>query len=485
MTKIKVFDFSYFPLRFKNPIFLDVKTNNNQTRVDQVQRKHTNKILPITVTFPNDKIQFVRITHLMATMYFKEIRVINSSLRHLELSYFETDVFPILTFGGFNSLKHLDLSGISSDITIGVGKIPLLIHLQTLIIKDAKLYNVLQTNMTTFSFCPNIVNLDISHNYILKIKSLGELRNLKLLNLSHNLLDNVPNIVSKLENIEELDLSHNQITNIGKQTLDWMDIQHSRLGTFKLYLSDNPLICSCQTITFLRWILSTNVKLDKNGNFSCWVASRNEMNYTRNIAEDIHHYFIKCESAVWLKLGVTLMVSVLSSLICITLLYNFRWRIIFFFFRNSRRFAEKGLELTFDYDVYVSYSDDCVRFVKELQGKIENEWGFKICIEDRDFIIGESIATERATSINKCRHIIFVVSPSTVENEWSRFEIERAKYEKFSKNLQKIVVITKDIALDNIPVEFSMIWKDVLLIQWPVEKDEVQMAWQTLRLWFF
>ncbi|CAG2244849.1 LRRC4 [Mytilus edulis] len=211
-------------MRFKNPILLDVITINNQTRVEQVQRKHTNKILPITVTLPNDKIQFVRITHLMATMYFKEIRVINSSLRHLELSYFESDVFPILTFEGYN-------------------------------------------------------------NY-------------------------------------------------------------------------------------------------------------------------------------------------------------------------------------------------CVCFVKELQGKIENVWGFKICIEDRDFIIGESIATERATSINKCRHIIFIVSPSTVENEWSRFEIERAKYEKFSKNLQTIVVITKGIALDNIPVSFSIIWKDVLLIQWPVEKDEVQMAWK-------
>ncbi|VDI07770.1 Hypothetical predicted protein, partial [Mytilus galloprovincialis] len=120
-----------------------------------------------------------------------------------------------------------------------------------------------------------------------------------------------------------------------------------------------------------------------------------------------------------------------------------------------------------------------------LQKKVEDEWGFKICFEDRDFVAGESIATERATAIHRCRHVIFLVSPSIVENEWTRFEIERAKYEKFSKNLQKIVVITRDISLDNIPVEFSSIWKDVLLIQWPIKKDEVQMAWQKLRLWFF
>ncbi|CAC5366386.1 unnamed protein product [Mytilus coruscus] len=385
MTNIEIFDFSYFPLRFKNPIFLDVITNNNHTRVEQVQSKWTKKIIPITVTLPNKKIWFVRITHLMASNSFRELKVTNSSLRHLELSYFETDIFPVITMKGFNSLEHLDLSGISSDITIGVGKVPLLIHLRTLILKETKLYNVLQTNTTVFSFCPNIMNLDISHNYIWKIKTLGQLRNLKQLNLSHNLLDNFPKSVTKLENIAELDLSHNQLTTVGKKTLDWIDTQHKKLGTFKLYLSDNPLICSCGTTVFLRWILKTKVKLDNN----------------------------------------------------------------------------------------------------ELQEKIENEWGFKICIEDRDFILGESIATERATFINRCRHIIFVVSPSIIENEWSRFEIERAKYEKFSKNLQKIVVITRDIALDNIPVEFSIIWKDVLLIQWPVEKDEVQMAWQKLRLWFF
>ncbi|CAG2244848.1 unnamed protein product [Mytilus edulis] len=388
---------------------------------------------------------------------------------------------------GFNSLEHLDLSGISSDITIGMGRIPHLIHLKTLILKETNLYNLLQTNTTAFKFCPNIMILDISHNYIWNIKTLGQLHNLRLLNLSHNLLDNVPMVVTKFENIAELDLSHNQFTTIGKKTLDWIHTQHEKIGTFKLFLNDNPFICSCSTTAFLRWILTTKVKLDNNGNYSCWVAvdSRNHINYTKNIAEDFHNYFVNCDPILWIRLGISLLVSVLSSLICITLLYNFRWRIIFFFFRNLRRFAEKGLNLTFDYDVYVSYSDDCVCFVKEVQQKIENEWGFKICIEDRDFIVGESIATERATSINKCRHIVFVVSPSTAENEWSRFEIERAKYEKFSQNLQKIVVITKDIALENIPVEFSIIWKDVLLIQWPVEKDEVQMAWQKLRLWFF
>ncbi|CAC5394175.1 unnamed protein product [Mytilus coruscus] len=484
MTNLKLFDFSYFPLRFKNAIFLDVVIENNHTTIQRLEDRQRLERINITIMIPK-QIQFIRITHLMGRHDLREIQALNSSHRHFEVSYFETDDFPIFTFEGFNSLEHLDLSGIRSDITIGAGKIPFLIHLKTLILKETKLYYILETNTSILSFCPNIRNLDISYNYMWKIDSLGKLPYLKHLNLSHNLLDTVPDVVTIFDSLTELDLSHNQLTTIQIKIRNWIDTQHNKIGTFKLYLSNNPLICSCNTKTFLSWILKTKVNLDKNGNYSCWISSIKKINYTKNVAEDFHHYFVDCDTTVWIKLGISLLVSVLSSLICITLLYNFRWRIIFFFFRNFRRFAEKGLELTFDYDVYVSYSDDCISFVKELQKKVEDDWGFKICFEDRDFVVGESIATERASFIHRCRHVIFLVSPSIVENEWTRFEIERAKYEKFSKNLQKIVVITRDIPLDDIPVEFSTIWKDVLLIQWPVEQDELQMAWQKLRLWFF
>ncbi|CAG2188442.1 unnamed protein product [Mytilus edulis] len=121
MQKIKMIDFSYFPLRFKTPVFLDVVRVNNHTIIHKLQYQGRWGVKNITVTFPN-QIQVLRLTHIMANNGFREIKIINSSLRHLEVSYFETDVFPIITSEGFNSLEHLDLSGIGSDITIGAGK---------------------------------------------------------------------------------------------------------------------------------------------------------------------------------------------------------------------------------------------------------------------------------------------------------------------------------------------------------------------------
>ncbi|XP_052099166.1 toll-like receptor 3 isoform X2 [Mytilus californianus] len=226
MTNIKMFDFSYFPLRFKNPVFLDIVTKNNHTTIERLEYKGRLEIQDITVTVPN-QMQFVRIAHVMGRNGFREIKVINSSLRQLEVSYFETDVFPILTVEGFNRLEHLDLSGISSDITIGAGKIPLLIHLKTLILKETKLYLVLQTNSSISSLCPNIKNLDISYNYMWKMNSLWQLPHLTQLNLSYNLFDDVPDVVTKFDSLTDLDLSHNQLTTIRKNILSWIDTQHT------------------------------------------------------------------------------------------------------------------------------------------------------------------------------------------------------------------------------------------------------------------
>ena len=72
-----------------------------------------------------------------------------------------------------------------------------------------------------------------------------------------------------------------------------------------------------------------------------------------------------------------------------------------------------------------------------------------------------------------------------MHNEWSRYEIERAKYEKFTKDLQKIVVIAKEVTSAQVPKELVDIWKDVYLIEWPNSEDEIRDVWKKLRLWFF
>ncbi|CAG2205405.1 unnamed protein product [Mytilus edulis] len=484
MKNIKIFDYSYVPLRFSNPVYLNVYTkDHHQSLVEEREESVNANIIPV-ILLPS-QIEYFRTTHIMGVNGIKKIVLFMSRLRHFEISYIDTYIFPEVSIVGNNHIQYLDISGISSVIT--VGKFPVLKHLKSLIMKESKLYEVLRTTKTIFKWFPNIRTLDISYNFILNIPidGLGELRLLKHLNLSHNMLNSVPEVLVSFESLIELDLSYNLLTTLQKSIRDWIDKQYEKQGTFRVYLDKNSFICSCDTKDFILWISKHKVILDQKGNYTCWTPiSNGRTNYTGNIIDEFQDYFVECGDTLWLKIGSSLLGSLIFIIICVTFVYNLRRRIIFWFYRTLRRMQEKAINVNFEYDVYVSYSDDGTQFVKKLTDTMEN-CGLKICCEDRDFLVGESIADERARSIHISRNIIFLVTPSIVLNEWSRFEIERAKFEKLSKELQKIIVITQGISLDEIPVEFATIWNQVNLIVWPNEEEEIAISWKKLLFGYF
>ncbi|XP_076077987.1 toll-like receptor 4 [Mytilus galloprovincialis] len=484
MRNLKLFDYSYMPIQFNNPVYLNVYTKgNNQSLIEEREDGGGVNIIPVII--PPSQIEYFRITHIMGVNGIKKIILFKSRLRHFEISYVDTYIFPEISIVGNNHIQYLDISGINSVITIG--KFPVLKHLRSLIMKESKMYDVLRTNKTILKWFPNIRTLDISYNFIWNIPSdgLGELRLLNHLNLSHNMLESVPEVLLSFKSITELDVSYNLLTTLKRSIRNWIDKQYQKHGQFRLYLNKNSFICSCDTKDFILWISKNKAILDQNGNYTCLVPKDNgRTNYTENIVNSYQEYFVECDDKIWLKIGSSLLASLIFIIICATLCYNLRRRIIFWFYRTLRRMQEEAINVNFEYDVYVSYSDDGTQFVKELTGTMEN-CGLKICCEDRDFEAGVPIADEKARSIHLSRHIIFLVTPSIVQNEWSRFEIERAKFEKLSKELQKIIVITQGISLDEIPVEFATIWNKVNLIVWPNEEDEIAVAWKKLLLWLF
>lgn len=480
--QLKLVDYSYIPIAYNEPLFLDIN-GNNYRKVLGVDRYYGSKIIPF-VRLPSH-LEYVRFSHIMAATGMKEIVLANSSLRHLDISNFKTYVFPKFTFEGTNNLTYLDISGISAETTIG--KFPVLQHLESLVMKNAQLYKLLWNNTNIFKWAPNLQSLDLSYNYIWRIQdaTLGNLPYLRNLNLSHNMFNVIPKVLMTFKFLAYLDLSINQLTNIPKYIRDWVDLQQEK-RQFNFFLNKNPYICSCDTIDFLFWTSKTKVKLDRNGNYLCWIPIKNgKSRYMHNILKFFRDYFGECKAKMWLQIGTGLLSFTICALLISTLVYNFRWRIIFFFYRTFRRFVERRLDVMFKYDVYVSYSDDCEAFLKLLSGVIEEDWGFKMCCQDRDFTVGAPSADERVKHIHCSRDIIFLVTPSFNDNEWIHFEIERAKYEKITKYLQKIVVITKGISLADIQSEFATIWQEVLFIEWPTEEEEKAKAWQKLKLWLF
>lgn len=105
------------------------------------------------------------------------------------------------------------------------------------------------------SQCLSLTEIDLKHNKLEKIDGIGELFNLKKLNISHNNIKNIA--LNSLMSIEELNLSNNSINNL--EDIDWSVMSHLT----SLDLSNNN-IDNLDDIDWTQLNNLTNLKLDGN-----------------------------------------------------------------------------------------------------------------------------------------------------------------------------------------------------------------------------
>ncbi|VDI04164.1 Hypothetical predicted protein [Mytilus galloprovincialis] len=136
------------------------------------------------------------------------------------------------------------------------------------------------------------------------------------------------------------------------------------------------------------------------------------------------------------------------------------------------------------YDAYVSYEERSVLWIQKcLLPKIEEEWGLKVCLHDRDLLPGDITADAKAESIQQSRHVVFIITEHFTEGKWGRFEIDRAKYEKYTTNLRKIIVILQNIRIEDIPDEIVNISNDVCFIEMALDENEIINSTDNQRDW--
>ncbi|CAG2196863.1 unnamed protein product [Mytilus edulis] len=289
----------------------------------------------------------------------------------------------------------------------------------------------------------------------------------------------IPEQLNTHTNIKVLDVRKNLLTTINSLIRNWADQMHEIHG-MTLYLDGNAFICNCDNLDFIRWIHTTKVDLDSRS-YKCQL-SNGSVTDTLTAYNSFSELFADCKSTMWLTFASTLL-STCITISLLLLLYSKRWKIAFSIYGVIRRTIEKKIRKTYQYDVYMSYEGEIVIWIKDvLAPKLEDEWGLTMCIKDRDFLIGESLLDTEAECIKNSRYIIFLITPEFKSSRDCLFELDRAKYEKVTKNLDKIIVITKDIIVTDIPYEFSYIWNYAYVVQWPKEEEDLNDTWRRLEM---
>ncbi|CAC5395113.1 unnamed protein product [Mytilus coruscus] len=448
---------------------------------------YTDRTLTNTTFYLPPKLEYLRFSHVMASSQLLSVIIRNTlSLKFLDLSYVSFKEFPDIFMPEGNVIEHLDFSGIDSRLYVDKGVTKLMGEVKTLLVRDAKLDLTLRERKNVFKYLRNrTIEIDISHNHLWALpKTFRVMSNLEHIDLSYNSFRHFPKALTSIYNLKKVDLRFNRLLTLDKKVTQWAD-DVCKTHNFSLLFAGNEFACSCENRHFLRWLTQTKVLLDKDGHYHCRFPNGTRTNIT-DVMEQFHDTFSDCDAIAWLRIGVICIVSSFVIICLSAVLYQFRWRMAYFFYRKLKmNYVIESEDVEFRYDIFVAYASDCCEWLKgSLIPILEQDWKLNVCVKDRDFPVGEDRADTVINSMRNSKFIIFIITPEFIKRKWGKFEIEMAKYEMFEHRKQKrIIVIMKDgTSKEDVPIEFSLIWKDVIMIEWPSDDINTENVWYDLKL---
>ncbi|XP_070574191.1 uncharacterized protein [Ptychodera flava] len=190
-----------------------------------------------------------------------------------------------------------------------------------------------------------------------------------------------------------------------------------------------------------------------------------------------------------LSLPVISVLAVLAFLVCVLCVigpylgYKYRHEIQTIIAEKFRPYEDDDGR---SYDAFVSVkgdTDDEIFVYRTLLPTLEKQYGFKLCLHHRDFLIGEAIVENIITAIKDSRRTILVLSPAFVESEWCDYEVLMAHKEMVGLRQKLIPLMFEDIGhMTGLRPSLQAILNTITYIEWPKEGGERDMEkfWKRL-----
>ena len=356
-----------------------------------------------------------------------------------------------------SSLQSLDLSENDIMLTSFRHDLPRIRGLDTMQefrLTNMGLHNGRVINVTELDAFPGLKRLYLSSNSLfipVDFKLCHMFPYITVLEISNCKLQQLPQyFLDDCKYLEQLNISDNHMTSIPKhlrKALD--DIQHFQ--NLSVDFSRNPFHCHCgsdysDVISMIHWMRDTNVNLLDHRNYQCIGHEDAELLLEKDtdLYKDICSNTEEVIQAVSSTLGVCLAVALLT--VCSYVAHKHRYRLKTWYYRHKLSRARGKTRITSEFDIYIGYDDNDKSFViYELTQILENVYGFRCCIPDRDFH-GEGVHTELISHfMNKCRMSIIVLSRKAVQNPIHFMERNLARQiELHSFQMQKVIYILID-----------------------------------------
>lgn len=269
--------------------------------------------------------------------------------------------------------------------------------------------------------------------------------------LTNDYLTKVPLVPFTLK---ELDLSGNLLSRVPSKLLK---------ANITLRLANNPLNCDCDHIDDVVLLQSSEAKVADAANVTCiggetpWLVDAGRLCAVRRAA----------------ILGGALAALGIIAAIAAALVYKYSSEIkLLIYSREWLRWMIREEDVDRDkiYDAFVSFSHKDARFVAEqlLPGLENGPRPFKICVHYRDWVIGEWIPAQIASSVEQSRRTIIVLSKNFVDSVWGKMEFRVAHLSAQKEKRTRVVVVLLEDAPpdDQLDAELRAYLKTNTYVKW-------------------
>ena len=284
---------------------------------------------------------------------------------------------------------------------------------------------------------PKVTSFNLANNAIRRTpqNTLRTMQALRTLDLSNNLLSEFTVNLTHLPNLWNLHLAANFIKSLSKSMMEqFNELAHKRNQTVRINLRYNPLLCTCNELDFVRWIQEAKTHklyIKGSGKITCL---NGESKLVKILDVDLNYMArIQCLSAS-IYISASVAAGVLLTVIVVgfgMFLYRKRWWFHYKYYLITKMFKQRQqqqeAQRNYEYDAFVSYnSRDELWINEELQPKLEDEFGLRLCLHQRDFVLGGDIMEQITSSIENSRKTLLILSPNFLASTWCHWEMNLA-----------------------------------------------------------
>ena len=136
--------------------------------------------------------------------------------------------------------------------------------------------------------------------------------------------------------------------------------------------------------------------------------------------------------------------------------------------------------LTNEYDAFVSYNHDKdYEWVRHsLLPKVEEEWGLKLCVGQRDFLAGAAIAENIVNAVENSHRTLIILTPDFITSKWCNFELHMA----LTRGHQHVIICyIRNVDQMKLTKVMRRLIKTLTYIEYAEDTDGKELFWAKLR----